>query len=176
MESCPAGESDGCLVSRNHPMHDSVPYLMNRLSGETDILHEYFIPRDRFVEFVDGLRRIITTNRANLLNASVRIVHREDNFLTYAPQDMFAVVLYLNQKTDERGNSRMGQLTRELIDLTADTGGRFFLPYQLHYTHAQLRRVYPEIDAFFRAKDKYDPGHVLSNTFYNKYAPLVLAR
>ena len=157
-------------------MHDSVPYLMNRLAGETDILQEYFIPRDRFVEFVDGLRRITSANRANLLNASVRVVHHEDNYLTYAPRDMFAVVLYLNQKTDQRGNTRMAELTRDLIELTLATGGRFFLPYQLHYTHAQLRRAYPEIDAFFRAKEKYDPGRVLTNTFYNKYAPLILAQ
>jgi FAD/FMN-containing dehydrogenase len=176
LESCPAGDSNGCLVSRNHPMHDSVPYLMNRLAGETDILQEYFVPRDRFVEFVDGLRQATLDNQANLLNASVRVVHREDNFLTYAPADMFAVVLYLNQTTDEKGTAKMAQLTGKLIDLTSDLGGRFFLPYQLHYTAAQLRRAYPEIDAFFRAKDQYDPGHVLTNTFYNKYAPLILAR
>ena len=176
LESCPAGDSNGCLVSRNHPMHDSVPYLMNRLAGETDILQEYFVPRDRFVEFVDGLRQATLDNQANLLNASVRVVHREDNFLTYAPADMFAVVLYLNQTTDEKGTAKMAQLTGRLIDLTSDLGGRFFLPYQLHYTAAQLRRAYPEIDAFFRAKDQYDPGHVLTNTFYNKYAPLILAR
>ena len=175
LEACPVGESDGCLVSRNHPMHDSVPYLMNRLAGETDILQEYFIPRERFVEFVDGLRRITLANRANLLNASVRVVHHEDNLLTYAPQDMFAVVLYLNQTTDDEGNAKMRQLTGELIDFTSSLGGRFFLPYQLHYTAAQLRRAYPEIDAFFRAKQKYDPNHVLTNTFYNKYAPLILA-
>ena len=133
------------------------------------------MPRGRFVEFVDGLRSVLEANRANLLNASVRVVHKEDNFLTYAPEDMFAVVLYLNQMTDEKGNAKMIRLTRELIDLTAKSGGRFFLPYQLHYTAAQLRRSYPEIDAFFRAKQKYDPGHILTNTFYNKYAPLILA-
>ena len=50
------GEAEGCFVSRNDPMHDSVPYLRNSLRGETDILHEYFIPREQFVPFVDGLR------------------------------------------------------------------------------------------------------------------------
>jgi FAD/FMN-containing dehydrogenase len=175
IESCPAGHDHGCLVSRNHPMHDSVPYLMNSLAGETDILQEYFIPRDRLVPFVDGLRRIATANRANLLNASVRVVHREDNLLNYAPGDMFAIVLYLNQKTTQQGSERMAMLTRELIDLTIESKGRFFLPYQLHYTAAQLRRSYPEIEQFFRAKDQYDPGHLLTNTFYNKYAPTILA-
>lgn len=174
MEACPVrpvGGVDGCLVSRNDPMHDSVPYLMNSLPGETDILHEYFIPRDAFARFVAQLRVKLLSNRANLLNASVRAVRRDDNFLTYAPREMFAVVLYLNQKTDRIGTARMETLTRELIDLTAEVGGRFFLPYQLHYTPEQLRRSYPEIEAFFRAKDVYDPDHLLTNTFYNKYAP-----
>jgi FAD/FMN-containing dehydrogenase len=174
LESCPAGKSNGCLVSRNDPMHDSVPYLMNRLSGETDILQEYFVPRAQLVPFVDGLRRIALANEANLLNASIRVVHKEDNFLNYAPTDMFAVVLYVNQKTDEEGTRRMTQFTRELIDLTIESGGRFFLPYQLHYTPDQLRRSYPEIEAFFKAKDAYDPHHLLTNTFYNKYAPQIV--
>ena len=52
LESCTVsrnqamGEGEACLVSRNEPMHDSVPYLQNALPDETDILHEYFIPRD----------------------------------------------------------------------------------------------------------------------------------
>ena len=40
------GDGEACLVSRNDPMHDSVPYLRNNLRDETDILHEYFVPRD----------------------------------------------------------------------------------------------------------------------------------
>ena len=104
-----------------------------------------------------------------LLNASVRIVHREANLLTYAPSDMFAVVLYLNQTTDQAGNERMAALTRDLIDLTINVGGRFFLPYQLHYTADQLARAYPEIGRFFQAKKRYDPDLLLTNTFYEKY-------
>lgn len=174
LESCPAGNANGCLVSRNDPMHDSVPYLMNRLSGETDILQEYFVPRKQLVGFIDGLRQITRTHRANVLNASVRVVHREDNLLTYAPEEMFAVVLYVNQKTDAEGNEQMGRFTRDAIDLTLRHGGRFFLPYQLHYTADQLRQSYPEIETFFRAKDAYDPDRLFTNTFYNKYAPQIL--
>jgi FAD/FMN-containing dehydrogenase len=173
LEGCPAGKSDGCLVSRNHPMHDSVPYLTNRLSGETDILQEYFVPRDQLVPFIDGLRRILLEHDANVLNASVRVVKQEDHFLSYAHDDMFAIVLYVNQTTDAEGNERMARLTRALIDLSLTCGGRFFLPYQLHYTADQLRQAYPQIDAFFRAKDYYDPDHLFTNTFYNKYAPLL---
>lgn len=167
-------EGEACLVSRNQPMHDSVPYLKNNLKNETDILQEYFIPRSQFIPFVDGLRQVMTNNQANLLNASVRVVHREDNFLNYAPTDMFSIVLYLNQTTDEAGNTQMRAITRAMIDLTTQLGGRFFLPYQLHYTPEQLQAAYPEIKAFFAAKQHYDPQDLLTNTFYEKYSRLVV--
>lgn len=163
-------DGEGCLVSRNQPMHDSVKYLRNNLPGETDILHEYFIPRSSFIPFIDRLRQILQDNQANLLNASVRVVHPEDITLTYAPTEMFSIVLYINQPTDSAGNEQMRRVTSELIDLTTEVGGRFFLPYQLHYTEAQLQRAYPEISSFFAAKRRYDPDLLLTNTFYEKYA------
>ena len=52
-------DGEACLVSRNAPMHDSVKYLKNNIKNDTDILQEYFIPRDQFVPFVDGLRQIL---------------------------------------------------------------------------------------------------------------------
>jgi FAD/FMN-containing dehydrogenase len=150
-------------------MHDSVPYLRNSLP-DTDILHEYFIPRSEFVPFVDDLRKVLRDSDANLLNASVRIVHQENNFLTYAPEPAFSVVLYINQTIDDDGNRRMRRLTEQLIDLTIAHKGRFFLPYQLYYSKEQLKQSYPQIDAFFAAKRKYDPAEIFSSTFYQKYA------
>lgn len=164
-------EGEDCLVSRNEPMHDSVHYLQNNLKEETDILQEYFVPRDQFIPYIDDMREILERNHANVLNVSVRVVQREEIFLNYAPQDMFAIVLYLNQTVDAKGNEHMGIVTRELIDLTASRGGKFFLPYQLHYTPAQLQQSYPEIVGFFALKQMYDPQSLLTNTFYQRYSP-----
>lgn len=164
-------DGESCLVSRNNPMHDSVPYLQNDLKNDTDILHEYFIPRSEFDSFVQGVREIILARDTNLLNASVRVVHQEDNVLTYAPEEMYSLVLYINQSTDYAGNQEMAALTAELIDLTIEHNGRFFLPYQLYYTADQLSAAYPEIEAFFKTKRKYDPDELFRNTFYDRYAP-----
>ena len=64
----------------------------------------------------------------------------------------------------------MALVTSELIDLTASVNGRFFLPYQLHYTPEQLQRSYPEIGEFFKAKNSYDPDGLFTNTLYEKYS------
>ena len=169
-------DGEACLISRNEPMHDSVRYLKNNLKNETDILQEYFIPRDQFLVFIDGLRRIVQENDTNLLNASVRVVHQEDSFLNYAPTDMFSIVLYINQATDDEANERMRQVTQQIIDLALGVKGTFFLPYQLHYTPEQLRQSYPMIDEFFEAKRRYDPQLILTNTFYDKYSSSVAAK
>lgn len=164
-------DGEACLVSRNDPMHDSVDYLFNNLPGETDILHEYFVPRAKIVPFIDAMRSLFREQKANLVNASIRAVGTEDNALSYAPQPAFSVVLYLNQPTTDAGNAAMAKLTSALIDLCSAQGGRFFLPYQLHYTSAQLARAYPEIGSFFAAKKQWDPDGRFTNTWYARYAP-----
>ncbi|HEU4704100.1 MAG TPA: FAD-binding oxidoreductase, partial [Sphingomicrobium sp.] len=163
-------DGEACLVSRNDPMHDSVAYLANALPRETDILHEYFVPRDRLVPFVDSMRRIFRGQELRLLNASIRAVGAESNALSYAPRPAFSVVLYVNQPTTPGGNEAMARLTRALVDLTIANGGRFFLPYQLHYTPGQLERSYPEIGAFFAAKKRWDPDGLFRNSWYDRYA------
>ena len=118
------------------------------------------------------MRKIMKETKANLLNASVRVVHKEHNFLNYATGDMFAIVLYLNQETTAEGNKKMSDLTNKLINLTVEHGGRFFLPYQLYYGKEELAKSYPEINSFFAAKRKYDPETLITNKFYNKYSSL----
>jgi hypothetical protein len=81
-----------------------------------------------------------------------------------------AVVFYLSQSTSRQGNDAMARVTSELIDLSSRLGGRFFLPYQLHYSAAQLLRAYPEVREFFDAKRDIDPDDLFTSTFHRKYS------
>ncbi|MBN9243598.1 MAG: FAD-binding oxidoreductase [Mesorhizobium sp.] len=160
------GEGEACLVTRNNPMHDSVPYLFNDLAGDTDILHEYYVPRAAYGAYIAEVREILRAQPLQVLNASIRVVHKEDVALTYAPEPAFSLVLYINQPATGDGTRLMRTLTRALIDATLKHGGRFFLPYQLHYTGAQLLTSYPELPAFLAKKKAIDPGELFTSTFY----------
>ena len=162
-------QKEPCQVTRNQEMYDAMGYLKNRLR-DTDILQEYFLPPDRMPEFVDGLRDIVEKNGANLLNVTIRIVHQDHTTaLPYAKQDMFAFVLYFNQKLNEKESRTLQKTTVDLVDLVLHLNGTYYLPYQLYYSPEQLRRAYPEVDDFFTAKMKYDPASLFSNKFYEKY-------
>jgi len=150
-------------------MYDSMHYLENRLR-DTDILQEYFVPYARLAEFVDGLRAVVQRNGSNLLNVTIRIVHKDDvTALPYAKEDMFGLVLYFNQGFTEAESLVLQRTTRELIDVALGVNGTYYLPYQLFYSSEQLRCAYPEIDRWFAAKRKYDPTGLLTNKLYEQY-------
>jgi FAD/FMN-containing dehydrogenase len=162
-------QNEVCDVSRNQEMYDSMGYLKNKLK-DTDILQEYFIPKERMADFIDGLRSTVRKNGANLLNVTIRIVHKDTiTALPYAKDDRFAFVLYFNQKLNEKESKILQKTTTDLIDVAEQVGGAYYLPYQLYYSSEQLHRAYPEVDNFFATKRKYDPQELFMNKLYQKY-------
>ncbi len=164
--------AENCQVTRNQEMYDTMNYLKNNLR-DSDILQEYFIPESKMVDFIDGLKKIVKENDANLLNITVRIVEKDTvSSLPYAKEDMFAYVLYFNQKFHEEDAVILKKTTLDIIDLSARLWGTYYLPYQLYYSIEQIRTAYPEIDNFFAQKKVYDPDSLFSNTWYEKYSQL----
>jgi FAD/FMN-containing dehydrogenase len=162
-------QKEVCLVSRNEEMYDNMGYLENRLL-DTDILQEYFIPYDRMPEFVEGLRDVVQRNHANLLNVTIRTVHKDTiSALPYAKQNMFGFVLYFNVKFNDKDNAILKKTTTDLIDVAQKADGTYYLPYQLFYSEGQLQKSYPEINEFFATKKKYDPIGLFTNSFHEKY-------
>jgi len=163
-------DSEACLVARNQAMFESLALLQNRLTQYTDVLQEYFLPREELVPFLDDLRTELRAHDAVLLNASIRSVHREDIALDYAQGERFSLVLYLSQEVSDQGSADMADLTRRLVDASLDRGGTFYLPYQQHYTRDQVAMAYPGLDEFFATKRRFDPQLLFMNSFYARYA------
>jgi FAD/FMN-containing dehydrogenase len=160
------------FYSRNQLLNEGVEIYQETSAKRTDILHEYFIPPARFEEFLERLRDIIPRHKGNLLNVTVRNVHRDDDsFLRYADQEVFGLVMLFNQARTPEADAQMEAMTRDLIDAAIVVGGRHYLPYRLHATREQLFRAYPQAREFFELKRRYDPQGLFRNQFYRKYGP-----
>ena len=157
-------------LSRNQLLNEGVEVFQNRSAESTDILHEYFVPREGIASFVEELRRIIPAHQGDLLNVTVRYVDTDtDTFLRFAEEPVFALVMLFNQRTTAAGDAQMQAMTQEMIEAVLAAGGRYYLPYRLHATVEQFRRAYPQADEFFSLKRKYDPDELFQNQFYLKY-------
>jgi len=158
---------------RNQLLNEGIEVFQNRAAESTDILHEYFVPREGVVSFVEELRRIIPAHQGDLLNVTVRYVDTDsDTFFRFAEKPVFALVMLFNQQTTAAGDAQMQVMTQEMIDAVLATGSRYYLPYRLHATLEQFRQAYPQADEFFELKRKYDPDELFHNQFYLKYGRL----
>jgi FAD/FMN-containing dehydrogenase len=162
----------GNTFSRNQLLNEGVEVFQNRSDATTDILHEYFVPRSQFEQFVLRVREIVPKHRGDLLNVTVRSIEADDiTVLRYADQPLYSLVMLFQQDRTGDGESRMGAMTQDLIDAALEVGGRYYLPYRLHATTEQFQRAYPNADDFFALKKAYDALGRFENQFYLKYAP-----
>jgi len=163
------------LYSRNQLINEGVEVFANRSADSTYILHEYFVPEQALVAFVDLARAIITRHASNLINVTLRSVNEDtDTFLRYADQRMLAFVMLFNQRKTAQGESEMQSVTMELIDAARSVDGRYYLPYRLHASVEQFYDAYPMAAAFFAKKREYDPTELFQNQFYLRYGRLLL--
>nr|WP_157719123.1 FAD-binding oxidoreductase [Halopseudomonas salegens] len=160
----------GRFVARNQLLDTDVSLFTNRKEEQTDILHEYFVPSNQFAAFLVHARDIIPRHGLDLLNVTVRDVQQDtETFMSYADQDMLALVMLFSQARTEAGEESMRDMTRELIDASLDLGGRYYLPYRPHATLDQFLQAYPQATEFVALKRAHDPGELFTNQFYDKY-------
>jgi FAD/FMN-containing dehydrogenase len=149
---------------------DDLRQLMINEGQETDILVEVFVPQQVKGVFEKAFIQIQAKHQKQTLNDTIRHVAEDrDTVLPYAKSDSHAHVLYYNQHISTEGEKAQNEFERELYDLVLGLDGTFYLPYRLSYTTAQLRRAYPNIDAFFAFKRKVDPEELFTNLWYEAY-------
>jgi len=141
------------------------------------VLQEYFVPVERFGEFLPRMREIFRRHRVNVLNVSIRhALPDPGSLLAWARTECFAFVVYHKQRTRPNARERVAVWTRELISAAVSAGGSYYLPYQPHATLAQFHAAYPRARELFALKGKLDPDFRLRNAIWDKYyAPTLRA-
>ncbi|MFL5583186.1 MAG: FAD-binding protein [Gemmatimonadaceae bacterium] len=139
---------------------------------DTYVLQEYFLPVDSLIPFVRSMGAILHDSSVKTVNVSIRHANAEpEPYLSWAPGETFAFVLYYRQPTGSDEMRRTGRWTRALVDAALRHGGRYYLPYQPHMTRAEFVRAYPRAGELFAVKRKVDPQHRFTNVLWDLYAP-----
>lgn len=158
-------------MSRNNVMRSETTFMDYDSATNTEVLQEYFVPIDQYSSYIDDLRKLLKDEKEiNLLNITVRYVgQNEESVMSYTKDDMFALVILINQGKSEESIESTGQIIRKMIDVTLDHDGSYYLPYYHYPTRKQLEKAYPRTNEFFEMKEKYDPEERFMNLFYEEY-------
>ena len=162
--------TDGKYETRNNVMRSDSAFMEYENPNRTEVLQEYFVPIDAFAEYIDDLRKALNEEEFNLLNITIRYVEKNENaVLSYAKDDMFALVLLINQGRSESEIKKTEDVIRKMIDITLKHNGSYYLPYYSYPTKEQLKRAYPRIEEFLKKKKEVDSEERFVNLFYREY-------
>ena len=151
-------------------MRSESEFLEYESNSDTDILQEYFVPVDEYEEYINDLRAYLHNRDLNLINITVRYVERNNEaVMSFAKEDMFALVLLINQGMTEEDMSETGETVRGMIDITLEHGGSYYLPYYEYPSKEQMKVAYPNSEKFFQEKRRLDPDERFINQFYEEY-------
>lgn len=157
-------------ATRNSLINEPVITLDDRNPNRTDILHEYFIAPERFAEFVNLYRSVISSSYQEFLNVTLRFVDIDPNsWLSYAKTPRIAAVMSFSQELTVRAEADMRRMTQALIDGVISIGGAYYLPYRPHARQDQFERAYPRASEFAAAKRALDPDLILRNNLWDSY-------
>jgi hypothetical protein len=137
---------------------------------ETYVLQEYFVPVDSVMVFLARMRHVLQSHDVNAVNVSIRhALPDPGTYLAWAPNEVFAFVLYYRQRTDPEARREVARWTRQMIDSVVASGGRYYLPYQPVATRTQFTLAYPNSGTLFDVKRRVDPTSKFTNALWDLY-------
>ncbi|WP_144493951.1 FAD-binding oxidoreductase [Bacillus pumilus] len=158
------------LITRNNVMRSDSAFLEYENESDTDVLQEYFVPVNRFRAYIDDMRSYLQQEDLNLMNITIRYVQKNEKAdLSYAKEDMFALVLLVNYGFEKEEKAEAKRIIRQMTDITLRHHGSYYLPYMPYQTKTQMKRAYPKTDVFFQKKKQADPDGRFINYFYERY-------
>jgi FAD/FMN-containing dehydrogenase len=156
-------------LTRNAILSYPVAVLAERGARRTDILHEYFLPAERFADFLAACRQVISPAH-ELLNVTLRYLAADTvSVLSFAPAPRVAAVMLFSQPATTAADEAAREMTERLIDAVLKLGGSFYLPYRLHARADQIKTAYPRIEEFIAKKRHYDPQLRFRNLMWDRY-------
>ena len=156
---------------RNHEASLDVSEL-EPISGAdfSYVLQEYFVPPAQLERFVGELARLTHQHQATLINVSIRHAKADPHtLLSWAPEGVFALVLYYRQGSSPLERERAAAWARDLIAAALRCGGRHYLPYQIHASREQFLQGYPRAAEYFALKRQVDPSNRFRNRLWDAY-------
>ena len=167
----PARREDEPVTWRNYEAsYDTAELEPASRNESTYVLQEYFVPVDRFDDFIPRMQTILGGRNINVINVSIRHANQDPgSLLAWARTEVFAFVIYYKQGTSDTARNEVGVWTRALIDAALDLGGSYYLPYQLFATGEQFHRAYPRAPEFLALKQRLDPTNKFRNELLDRY-------
>jgi FAD/FMN-containing dehydrogenase len=138
--------------------------------SSTYLMQEYYVPTDRFDQFVSKMREILRLRDVNVLNISItHSLQDPGSLLAWAQTDVVSFLIHYKQDTTRAALAAEEVWTRELVNAALNVNGSYYLGYRLNATPEQFARAYPHAAEFVALKRRVDPTNKFRNRLIDRY-------
>ena len=161
------------VVMRNwESSYDLHEFGFSSAANSTLALREYFVPMRNFEVFVLKLRDVYLRYKVNVLNISIRYAPKDEkSLLAWAKDDVFSFVVSYQQGRDEESIKQVDRWSNELNQAAIESGGSYYMPFQIQDAPDQFYQAYPKADQFFDLKRWTDPNNRFNNMLWLAFYP-----
>lgn len=139
----------------------------------SEMIGEIYVPRQRFVDFMQEAAADFRRNSVDLIYGTVRLIERDaESFMPWAQQDYVCIIFNLHTPHTELGIEATAQTFRRLIDMAIARGGSYYLTYSKAATAQQVKACHPKFDQFLSWKRHFDPQERFQSNWYRHYRDL----
>jgi decaprenylphospho-beta-D-ribofuranose 2-oxidase len=150
--------------TRNGSM--SAPFRVLQLEDRetTDILQEYFVPRNQVQPFLEKYRELLRKNDINLINCGLRkVLPDNEATVSYATEEMYGFVCYYKIFKDDTKNTIFKEFTGKIMNLLIETDSKYYLAYNPLGYNKEILQMYPNISKLLELKKQTDPDNIFNN-------------
>ncbi len=159
---------DDAVVWRNwETSYDLYDFGFISTDDQTLALRVYFVPLEEFEIFTLKMRDIFIRTDASILNISIRYIPQDTgSLLAWAKTDVFSFTIIYHQDKTPQSMQKTRDWSSQLIQAAIDSGGSYYMPFQIHETTEQFTKAYPDAGYFFRLKEQADPDNRFNNMLW----------
>lgn len=154
--------------------HEAIDARLGHVGSE--VITELYVPRSRLARFLEEVAEAARSEAMDLIYGTVRLIRQDrETALAWARQDFACIVLNLHVRHDAAGKLQLRRHLQRLIDIALALDGSFYLTYALAARADQLRRAYPQIDAWLARQRASDLQGILDSDFRRRLSALLAA-
>jgi FAD/FMN-containing dehydrogenase len=140
--------------------------------NKTLAMREYFIPVDKFEIFVLKMRDVFMRHKVPILSVTIRFSRKDaESLLAWAKTDVFSLIVIYQQGKDEASLEKVRAWSAELVRAAIESGGSYYLPFQIQHSVEQFRQAYPRWAEFMQLKQLADPKNRFTNMLWEQNFP-----
>ena len=154
--------------------HENLDRKLGAPHRGSEMITELYVPRQALRTFMAQAAARLRAGSVPVIYGTIRLIERDaESFLAWAREPWACIVFNLHVDHTPAGLAEAQAAFRDLIDLSLNFGGSYYLTYHRWATRTQAEAAHPRLREFLQLKQAHDPSELFTSDWYRHHRALL---